>query len=84
VTACRFPVGAHTERGRCDGLFCRGATVDADVVPARVGRSWRTALSMRLCADCLADFAVAGDLGCHVYALGTDGLYRAVEGEVVE
>lgn len=82
MKACRFPTGAHTKQGRCEGLFCRARWDEVEVVPARAGRSLRDALAMRLCADCLADFAVAGDLGVHVYALAGDGRFHAVEGEI--
>jgi hypothetical protein len=59
MTAQPFPDGAVIRRGRCGGVFCRDAIGDADVVDARVGPTWREAMPMDLCAECLADFAVA-------------------------
>jgi hypothetical protein len=84
MSAQRFPAGADVRRGPCDGLWCLTKS-DQDVVPARVGPSWRQALAMDLCANCLADFAVAGNviLEAHVYVLAADGLFHEVKGDVM-
>ena len=79
-----FPAGADTRPGHCAGVFCQGRP--ATVVAARVGPSWRQALALDLCADCLADFAVAnlaqltaGGEPVHVYAQGRDELFHEVK-----
>lgn len=54
-----FPDGASVRLGYCAGAFCRDERKGGEVVRCRVGPTWRTALDIELCADCLADFAVA-------------------------
>jgi hypothetical protein len=67
-----FPRGAQVFDGECDGLGC----AERQVVSANIGKSWRTAASMDLCATCLDHFVAAG-VG-HVYALAEDGLFHEV------
>jgi len=58
VTKQPFPPGADTHRGLCDGVYCRDDFKLRDVVDALVGETYRQAGLVRLCANCLADFAV--------------------------
>lgn len=73
----RFPEGADPHPGRCASRLCRAPA--ADVVAARLGATWREALEVMLCAECLADMAAGADvIGAHVFALCDDGLFREV------
>jgi hypothetical protein len=83
VSGQPFPAGAVILRGQCDGVYCRDLHRTDDVVDAMVGPSYRQAQAMSLCADCLADFAVAPkvfdalgippDVVIHVAEMGPDG-----------
>ena len=79
-----FPLGAAVKDGFCDGVYCFMHPAEVLVVEARVGSSWRTALDMDLCANCLADFVVGGTVitNAHIYALALDGLFHEVKGDV--
>jgi hypothetical protein len=74
----KFPAGAVVRAGECQAPYCLDRR--ADVVPAMCGATYRTALNMDLCAECLADFAAGAPvIPAHVYALATDGLYHEVK-----
>jgi hypothetical protein len=77
-----FPLGTAVQNGNCDGVYCFMHPVEVLVASAKVGPSWRNAVSMDLCANCLADFAAAGTVitQAHTYVLGLDGLYHEVKG----
>jgi len=54
-----FPAGAKIMAGPCGGVYCRGVKPTIKpVVRAMVGPTYRQAMEITLCADCLADFAV--------------------------
>ena len=80
----QFPAGAGVRRGYCDGVYCFTKREKSDVLPVRLGPSWRKAIDMHLCASCLADFVAAGTVieSAHLYALAIDGLYREVKGDI--
>jgi len=72
-----FPEGAAVGWGRCQAPICHHG--DGPVVDAKVGDTWRTAVDVSVCADALADFAIApAALGGHVWARATDGLFHEV------
>ena len=97
MTAQPFPEGARLHSGFCAGVFCRDGAQRQDVVESMVGPSYRQALAMDLCSDCLADFALGStdetiyetmralglDVGrMHVWARGQDGLFHEVAGHL--
>jgi hypothetical protein len=60
VSGQPFPPGADVGRGRCRAPAHVGDPLEQlAVVHARLGPTWRQAQDVSLCADCLADFAVA-------------------------
>lgn len=61
ATSQPFPDGAEIRIGYCGGAFCRDDRRAAEVVPCMVGPTYREAMALELCADCLADFAVVND-----------------------
>jgi hypothetical protein len=72
----QFPAGTARHVANCAGLCGRDGVI---VACARVGKTWRLAVDLHLCAECLADFAVGAPVMCgHVYVLCTDDLYREV------
>jgi hypothetical protein len=77
-----FPDGADVFIGDCDGLCHRLAV---HIAYARIGPSWRQAIDVHLCAECLADYVIGAPMvNGHVYAMATDGLYRELKGDLVD
>jgi len=73
-----FPPTAFVQRGTCSGL-CRGFGLEVVPVLLELERGPGGAHEMQLCAECLADFAVAQELvRGRVYLLDVDRNWKLV------
>lgn len=80
----RFPAGAELRHGRCTAPLHDPATGPLEVATVRLRLGVGPAIEhgYYLCAECLADFAVAHLPGAYVLAKGTDGDWHEVAGTV--
>lgn len=86
----RFPAGAELRVGRCTaplhdpdrdgagGLEVATVRLRLGIGPAGLEHGYY------MCAECLADFAVAGLSGAYVLVKGIDGAWHEVTGTVPE
>jgi hypothetical protein len=83
----RFPAGARARPGLCGAPLHDGGRIDIPVVAMRIGLAGAGPdpgfPQMTVCADCLADFAIAalGNLAAYVEA--DDRRWHQVEGRLL-
>ena len=81
----RFPTGAELRVGRCTAPLHEPApngSIEVATVRLRLGVGPAIEHGYFMCAECLADFAVAGLPGAYVLVVGTDGDWHEVAGTV--
>ena len=78
----RFPAGAEIRTGLCTAPLHNGPAGDVVPVRLRLGVGPGIERAYFMCAECLADFAVAHIAGAYVLARGTDGEWHEVGGTV--
>jgi len=83
----RFPAGAELRVGTCtaplhDPLLDGAGPLEVATVRLRLGVGPALERAYFMCAECLADFAVAGVSGAYVQVRAVDGEWYAIEGKL--